>query len=135
MLDKFQIDQTLSEESFFDDVVGEPTSLVEVNSTKWNEQGFEEKITLIKGHNQKLEFAESFIELDDDNKEPELPKEADIMLENGPMDAPEEQGFEQTTEDNNNEEETQDETKNEQQLAETPKEVPTKEAPLSDDGP
>lgn len=37
MLDKFQIDQTLSEESFFNDVVGEPTSLVEVKSTKLND--------------------------------------------------------------------------------------------------
>ena len=109
MLDKFQIDQALSEETFFEDVVGEPTNLVETNSTKMNEQGFEEKITLIKGDNQKLEFAESFVELDDDDKVQELPKESDVMLENGPMDAPEEQGLEQTTQENTEDQETPEE--------------------------
>lgn len=51
------------------------------------------------------------------------------------MDAPEEQGLEQTTEENT-QEETQEETKKEEPAEETQKsEVPTKEAPISDDGP
>ena len=93
MLDHFQIDQSLSEESFFDDVVGEESSLIETNSTHINKHGQEEKITLIKGDHQKLEFVESLVELGDD--EIEMPKEADVMLEDGPMDKPEDHGLAQ----------------------------------------
>jgi len=91
MLDHFQIDQSLSEESFFADVVGEESSLIETNSTHINKHGQEEKITLIKGDHQKLEFVESLVELGDD--ETEMPKEADVMLEDGPMDKPEDHGL------------------------------------------
>lgn len=93
MLDHFQIDQSLSEESFFDDVVGEESSLIETNSTHTNKQGQEEKITLIKGDHQTLEFVESLVELGDD--ETEMPKEADVMLENGPMDKPDDHALPQ----------------------------------------
>lgn len=73
----------MTEESFFDDVVGEPTSLVQTESTR-QKDGREEKVTLIKGENQKLEFVESLVELGDDDLD--VPKEADVMLEQGPMD-------------------------------------------------
>ena len=49
MLDKFQVDQNISEESFFQEAESEPTSLVEVKSTKINDEGREEKITTLKG--------------------------------------------------------------------------------------
>ena len=50
MLDKFQIDQSLSEESFFEDVIGEQ-ELIETNSTQISKDGKKEKVTLIKGDN------------------------------------------------------------------------------------
>jgi hypothetical protein len=37
MSDHFQIEEAVSEESFFQDVVGTPQTLVEVNSTKMND--------------------------------------------------------------------------------------------------
>ena len=101
--------------------------------------------TLKTDEGAKLELVQSSV-VELDAKEPELPKEADIMLEKGPMDAPEDspqQALEQTTEESKDEpkEEAKEEPKEEakEDTAEGALEQPAESlaalAPKADEGP